>query len=300
MSAFTNPKFPRENILAEIQAKNEAGLLRQGPNGVGTIVDLLLKGDAAQCAHERYGMPQPFVFALDVIFNGLPREDAATWAIASVEAVTPKKDLSRVWAWMALATLKKLEAIVGTEVSVLNAAIHYVERRTQQDHDVQEGQDFLNVKATWDLVKEEDETLYIIKSAVLSTRPVSQFTEAARHADWQARALDAAAALRYTAKFIAGRAQQSVLAGAEDPAAVTAAASLAASNASEEVYTEFAARFTTIVTEAPEAVVSVAQRVASVAGGMNRFARAADRIVPQQPRNPNPPLPRPGPWGMGG
>jgi hypothetical protein len=301
MTAFTNPNFPRDQIFAEIQKSHAAGLLRQGEyfdkaTGAGTIVGVLMKGEAPRDAVDRFGMPQPFVFALDVIFSGLPREAAAPWGIAFLEKVTQKKDLSRVWARMAAAPLKKLEQYVsGERLKVLTAAIDYVERRAKPEHDLQEQQDFLNIKATWDLIKEEEETLYIIKSAVLSTRPVNQIAAAAAVADEQARALDAAAALRYTAKFIAARAQQATFESTED----ASAALLAAGNASDEVYMEFAARFTTIVTEAPESKVSLAQRVASVASQrpMNWLEKKIDGMLPQEPRDPNPPLPTKGPWG---
>lgn len=108
MRAFVNTEVSRDELIASLKAHRAADRIVQGVywqgNGegrgcaVGCSIHAFRPGE--ERSHELYetlfGVPQSVAQIQDVIFEGLPEDEAPDWPLRVVRAIRPGADLSRI------------------------------------------------------------------------------------------------------------------------------------------------------------------------------------------------------------
>jgi len=257
MGAFINPAHDRDSTVAMVRRAHAAGLLVQGDyfnpaTGKGTLFGVLLDGGSPTEAADRFGMPAPFSFAADGIFNGLPHDRASSWAIELVEAIGDHADLSRSQEQLAIDALNMLcPHALGDVLELLHMSREHLKRRCLPDSHRPAALSSLATlhqfaKQTND---QYDDLVSIAIAAAQSSDGHDQVPEfIAGKGAAQAAGLNAACVVKYTAKFLSQRARRAMLDNTQD----TAAALLVAGQCSETVFNQLGERLLAIVHGAPE------------------------------------------------
>jgi len=258
MGAFMNPAHDRDSTVAIVRAAHAAGLLVQGnyfdpATGKGSLFGVLLESGPPTEAADRFGMPAPFPFAADTIFNGLPRDRASSWAVELVEAIGERVDLSRSQEQLAIDALNMLSVHASGDVlELLRRAREHLERRCLPDSHRPAALSSLKVLYQFANQTQDphDDLVCIAIAAAEASDGYDQIPEflTTSHGAAQTAGLNAALVVKYTAKFLSEQARRSMLETTQD----TAAALLAAQECSETVFNQLGDRLIAIVRGAPE------------------------------------------------
>lgn len=97
--AFTNTTITKPEIIAQLEAHALADEIVKGQyweNGKGCAVGCTIHGRDHAEYETLFGIPQALAHLKDVIFEGLPNDQAKQWPLRFINAVEPGSDLSRV------------------------------------------------------------------------------------------------------------------------------------------------------------------------------------------------------------